>query len=141
MITEQYVSFETSKMLKEAGFDVPCRCAYCQMPLGDYNRYQNLIGDYDASEEKNYFKSKEHYLAPTQSLAARWLREVHKLNIYACFDYIEFDKGNSSYFFARENVDINDYTSVYFSLQSYYSYEEAIEGGLIETLKTILNCK
>ena len=26
MITEQYVTFETSKMLDEAGFDFPTRC-------------------------------------------------------------------------------------------------------------------
>ena len=115
MIEESYVSFETARMLKEALFEADC----------------GFIMDDDG---KRLYR-------PTQSLAARWLREVHKLNIYACFDYIEFDKGNSSYFFAREDVTINDYTSVYFSLQSYDSYEEAIEAGLIETLKTILNCK
>ena len=130
MITEQYVSFETARMLKEAGFDVPC-----------FNQYTERGTIWHCDCPENFNKSQCATSCPTQALAARWLREVHKLNIYACFDYIEFDKGNSSYFFARENVDINDYTSVYFSLQSYDSYEEAIEGGLIETLKTILNCK
>ena len=142
MIEERYVSFETAKLLKEAGFDVPTRGTWRTKCTGDAVFVEHFYGQTTDDISRRSADGFQHeYLAPTQSLAARWLREVHKLNIYACFDYIEFDKGNSSYFFARENVDINDYTSVYFSLQSYDSYEEAIEGGLIETLKTILNCK
>ena len=30
MIEESYVSFETAKMLKEAGFDVPCTSQYTE---------------------------------------------------------------------------------------------------------------
>ena len=127
MITEQYVSFETSKMLKEAGFDVPCRCAYCQMLLGDYNRYQNLIGDYDASEEKNYFKSKEHYLASTQSLAARWLREVHNIDVVI----IPIEDGHYTYdiFVRKQRISSS------FPLKE--SYEAVLEFGLIMAIKLI----
>lgn len=55
MIIEQYVTFETAKMLKEAGFEAEC----------------SFIIDDDG--RKLY--------RPTQALAARWLREVHHIFI------------------------------------------------------------
>lgn len=55
MIEESYVSFETAKMLKEAGFK-----ANCAFILDD---------------------NQERLYRPTQALAARWLREVHGLFI------------------------------------------------------------
>ena len=55
MIEEQFVSFDTAKMLKEAGFEAEC----------------GFIVDDDG--RKLY--------RPTQALAARWLREVHGLFI------------------------------------------------------------
>ena len=111
MIEEQYVSLDTAKLLKEAGFDVPCRGGY------HVNRFR--------------------YEAPTQALAARWLREVHHINVYACFDYVCFDNGERKWFFMRENTMINDYTSVYCSIISYDSYEQALEEGLQEAVKLI----
>ena len=126
MIEEQFVSFDTAKMLKEAGFDVPCTSQYtegkCIWNVGyPYNFNQDEFG----------------YSRPTQALAARWLREVHHLNVYACFDYVCFDDGERKWFFMRENPMINDYTSVYSSIISYDSYEQALEAGLQEAIKLI----
>lgn len=53
MITEDYVSFETAKLLKEKGFDEEC---------------QQYYGDYK-------------YPCPTLQLVMKWLREVHSYNI------------------------------------------------------------
>ena len=126
MIGEQFVSFDTAKLLKEAGFDVPCTSQYtegkCIWNVGyPYNFNQDEFG----------------YSRPTQALAARWLREVHHLNVYACFDYVCFDDGERKWFFMRENTMINDYTSVYCSIISYDSYEQALEAGLQEAIKLI----
>lgn len=55
MIEEQYVSFDTAKMLKEAGFK-----ANCDFILDD---------------------NQERLYRPTQALAARWLLEGHGLFI------------------------------------------------------------
>lgn len=55
MIVEQFVSFDTARMLKEAGFEAEC----------------GFIVDDDG--RKLY--------RPTQALAARWLREVHHILI------------------------------------------------------------
>ena len=126
MIEESYVSFDTAKLLKEAGFNVPCTSQYtegkCIWNVGyPYNFNQDEFG----------------YSRPTQALAARWLREVHHLNVYACFDYVCFDDGERKWFFMRENTMINDYTSVYSSIISYDSYEQSLEAGLQEAIKLI----
>ena len=130
MIKEQFVSFDTAKMLKEAGFDVPCTSQYTDNGFG-----------WDNLSRVNYNSCKSLFSRPTQALAARWLREVHHLNVYACFDYVCFDDGERKWFFMRENTMINDYTSVYFSIISYDSYEQALEAGLQKALKLIIKNK
>ena len=55
MIKESYVSFDTAKLLKEAGFEAEC----------------GFIVDDDG--RKLY--------RPTQALAARWLREAHNIDV------------------------------------------------------------
>ena len=70
MITEDYVSFETAKLLKENGFDEECSRFY--MPNGyvvwKYDHYHN-------------FDIRERIECPTLQMAMKWLREVHNLHI------------------------------------------------------------
>lgn len=70
MITEDYVSFETAKLLKEKGFDEPCLSyfwsegidtSYTETPFTQNNMYEGQI------------------LRPTLQMAMKWLREVHSL--------------------------------------------------------------
>ena len=61
MMTEDYVSFETAKLLKEKGFDEEC---------------QKYYGDYK-------------YPCPTLQMAMKWLREEHKLYMYTAFAGME----------------------------------------------------
>ena len=49
-----------------------------------------------------------------------------------------FDDGERKWFFMRENTMINDYTSVYCSIISYDSYEQALEAGISFTLKNLI---
>ncbi len=68
MITEDYVSFEVAKLLKEKGFDIHTSTRYDYE--GDFHFHGNyLIGDSDIS-------------APTHQRAMKWLREEHKVFIY-----------------------------------------------------------
>ena len=66
-ITEDYVSFETAKLLKEKGFD-----GVVQL------HYNNLGGKIFSSNPitKNCIK------APTLQMAMKWLREVHNIDIF-----------------------------------------------------------
>lgn len=68
MITEDYVSFETAKLLKEKGFKEICVKGY-------------------GMESKTFFSSirsnddNSMYAAPTLQMAMKWLRKEHNLYI------------------------------------------------------------
>lgn len=87
MITEDYVSFEVAKLLKEKGFDGKCHSHYypCHYPDGSiqYHKYESSVkGDkcwYDVYSLKTL--PVDHYLAPTLQMAMKWLREVHNICI------------------------------------------------------------
>jgi len=71
MITEDYVSFETAKLLKEKEFNEP------------------TYHDYD-EEGKRWFEevlvchnSEGGIACPTLQMVMKWLREVHNLDIFA----------------------------------------------------------
>ena len=77
MITEDYISFETSKLLKEKGFDTECDYLYVNGKLVkaqgfacNWNNGETLFTDY-----------KNECSAPTLQMAMKWLREVHKIYI------------------------------------------------------------
>lgn len=66
MITEDYVSFETAKLLKEKGFDEPTLWFY----VGDGTKYlahKTINGDW--------------WRRPTLQMAIKWLRKEHNLVI------------------------------------------------------------
>lgn len=69
-ITEDFVSFEIAKLLKEKGFNEPCRSVYEEKILR-----VNTMCDYFNSELSSYV------CAPTHQMAMKWLREVHKIDI------------------------------------------------------------
>ena len=77
MMQEQYVSFETAKLLKQKGFN-----AICLMLWFDENH--PFLAD-RRDEDGNYFKNselkEEEYSAPTQAFVMKWLRENHNLFI------------------------------------------------------------
>ena len=98
MITEDYVSFETAKLLKEKGFDVPTRFVwYEKLPYdlaikpGTFNKPGiDLYFMSKTTEHNSLFDNKdkagyiegEVYSCPSQSLALKWLRKVHNIFIY-----------------------------------------------------------
>ena len=81
MITEDYVSFETAKLLKEKGFDEPCNSFYeykKKLYIHDMDKYfPNGMKNSDHDKENNKGIS-----APTLQMAMKWLREVHNIDIF-----------------------------------------------------------
>jgi len=120
MIEESFVSFDTAKLLKEAGFDVPCSTRYTER--------STVWGSY---EPENFNGNDDEYSRPTQALAARWLRKVHGIHIF------------SNYFFEDETwfyviVDLkesDEVRAIHPNIRSYQSSEEALEAGLQEAIK------
>lgn len=70
-ITEDYVSFETAKLLKEKGFDEHC-----------FTSYNTFLSNHKVEESKvsEWGKANQIY-RPTLQMAMKWLREVHNLHI------------------------------------------------------------
>ena len=120
MIEESYVSFDTAKMLKEAGFNDICRC------------------DYDGVDGFRWFRigksiPKGWVPCPTQALAARWLREVHHYAV--C---VWYSAEHEKWFYAHGNLDNMMFDEEYsISDFIYDSYEQALEAGLQEAIKLI----
>ncbi len=131
MIQEEYVTLETAKLLKEAGFDE--KVSYCYVT-------QTHTTDFGAklierailnNELIEYFKCKYYVPCPIQSLAARWLREAHNIYIILTptldgwlFDL--FDLAKKQYILCNEVVDTD-------------TYEQALEAGLQEALKIVIS--
>lgn len=61
-MTEDYVSFETAKLLKEKGFDKECNIAYFNETLVDYTMFGFCLGG-------------DLLYCPTLQMAMKWLRK------------------------------------------------------------------
>ena len=127
MIEESYVSFETAKMLKDVGFDVPCISQYMQ---NGFRWNGGSLKKVNSNEYESVFS------CPTQALAAKWLREVHRIVVDATFTPPSTD-GNAWKYFIGEMDDMvwnGDYGP---SDEFYETYEEALEAGLQKAIKLI----
>ena len=139
------INFETAKLAKEKGFDINGQDVF---DLKNNNKIinfkdlavQEFIEDVETGyrdKALNYLKEninrtddnsdEEYYLlAPTQSLLAKWLREKHNIHLIA-----------------YKNINIDGYDWCYITtdgitnINSYKTYEEALEAGLQEALKLI----
>lgn len=94
-ITEDYVSFETAKLLKEKGFDLECDKYF----IDDGKHVVNSL-----HEIKDYAKDGKHFsylhntkiAIPTQQKARKWLRNLHNLTV-ECLPYMPWDAYETSF--------------------------------------------
>lgn len=120
MITEQYVTFETARMLKEAEFGEVCHSFYDESSGTAWNMTER------ASMMSGWLPR------PAQVLAARWLFERHGIFIE---DYILVN-GQFAYRLFRNGRNlVSEQSDMYESLQ------ECIEDALQEALRLILKNK
>ena len=123
MITEDYVSFETAKLLKEKGFD--------------YNGFDYIDFEGEVIRQDR----------PTHQMAIKWLREVHNIFIQIKRDnqyyegtpvtpMTEHDKkrGHSSEYYAV----VLDAKSNSNSFEHFDRYEEAVEAALKYSLENLI---
>ena len=121
MITEDYVSFETAKLLKGKGFDVCCMAVY------------SLQGQFNNPASVFSLKNNEFIYAPTLQLAMKWLREVHKLSIEL---YVDYGLDDESWW----SVDVGKIKKggLIDALTGYRSYEEACEAAIKYCLENLI---
>ena len=121
MITEDYVSFETAKLLKERGFDCECHRYFWIAKDG------NAILDYSYSEMDSN-ADMLYYSAPTLQMAMKWLREVHKIFIRVIQSHIEYCACEIYY----------GIVNYYNFIESFASYEEACEAAIKYCLENLI---
>jgi hypothetical protein len=130
-IKDELVSFETAKLAKVKGFDLECL---------DFYGKDIILKQFELFQCQN--RCKEHrnsnnpisISAPTQALLQRWLRETKGLHIELGLvdspnDYwVRVDDENGSALETTWNKD----PSIMLK-----TYEQALEYGLFEALKTL----
>lgn len=142
-ITEDYVSFETAKLLKEKGFDVPCFAYHYVMP------HKTVIA-YDKDFPKNsdlclIYTNMEFGSMPTLQMAMKWLREVHGITIIIDTNDIWLGKGNrfywcKIYYKMGNRIEIKWYNdpSKPKDILRYQTYEQACEEAIKYCLEHLI---
>ena len=146
MITEDYVSFETAKLLKEKGFKEWCFHCYgvavlhngadisfdeeCELKdEGRENEIEYIEGgrlyDYGCN---NSDKDAKVWAAPTLWVAMKWLREVHNIALNVCYLL-----GMWSYSVYRTDVSSSGFNS-----EDFDTYEEACESAIKYCLENLI---
>ena len=127
-ITEDYVSLETAKLLKEKGFDSECDYLYvnggivrAQGGKCNWNKGETIFTDY-----------KNECSAPTLQMAMKWLREKHIVVI-----------PEVETFYADGSVSSWEYHLWYDDnfeegQNSFSSYEEAAEAAIKYCLESLI---
>ena len=128
MITEDYVSFETAKLLKEKGFNECCRAFHSPS--------RKLF--YSSHDIKNFEDGKtigRAIAAPTHQMAMKWLREVHNIIIVIePHSYNCMEEKTSSYDFSIWYGDNYEHPLT----TNYSTYEEAVEAAILYVLSGAL---
>ena len=129
------INFETAKLAKEKGFDEK---VYREYDKSGYLRCTSKSADVVLGPYDELLKSTE-YPAPTQSLLAKWLREVHNIHI----TLFPEDKDDKTKIWISKLYTLNygEDSEVSYLKQGWtkITYEEALEIGLQEALKLIKN--
>lgn len=131
MITEDFVSGETAKLLKEKGFDAPVKNYYS---ICTEDVKHNLQKKYGAKKNWNSFDLT--ISRPSQSLVMKWLREVQHCVI--CITPLTFYCGETvstwGYnIWAEDNLEIDEFNSPKFP-----TYEEACETAIKYCLENLI---
>ena len=129
MITEDYVSFEAAKLLKEKGFNEQCYA------------YYNIFYDNDGKDLKLWRKyphraqpNTDYLNVPTLQTAMKWLREEKKLYVNVWADPKDVENNDFRTIF---RVHIYDGHSNY-GASEFFTYEEACEAGIKYCLENLI---
>ena len=149
MITEDYVSFETAKLLKEKGFDAECDYLYAD---GELLRAQGFTCNWNNGETL-FADYKNECSAPTLQMAMKWLREVHNIHIevnlsfsedpikYPTFYYVyilDSKSGNSIIKPAARIDGLNPLVDVDNVPRNFNTYEQACEAAIKYCLENLI---
>ena len=132
MVQEDYVSFETAKLLKEKGFNWNTDKQF---------NLDKIVGDYNITDRSRH---PERYLdAPTLQMAMKWLREVHNQIIVPGIRLYDGTSGTIDcyivgiWYIPKNNGGALCYTSPT-PYEGYPSFEEACEAAIKYCLENLV---
>lgn len=128
MIGEQYVGYDTAEFLKKAGFLEQTDTCY----FGTTNQ----IGEATTITEDNSVLPR-----PTQAVAARWLREVHNLHVYAIQTNLPLTEPQTTEWewgYIVTKVDDPTTPDKFFDI-NYTAYEDAMEAGIRSAVESVID--
>jgi hypothetical protein len=138
MITEDYVSFEIAKLLKEKGFDGECRafwkdwngeirlCSCNNAHMFEYC-HNSMLERYNDAEETNI-------AAPTLQMAMKWLREEHDKSIEVRSQGLKA----TGLGWVTEIYNLKNQDGEYHNASTQPSYEEACEAAIKYCLENLI---
>ncbi len=151
MIEEDYVSFETAKLLKEKGFEQECDYAtswyanqyYKNACMGEWFEGEHqIIEDIDDKCNISYLSERGIFIpAPTLQTVRKWLREKHHLHIevritnHTMSDMVNVVK----YYWVMTNTETGrwcDESTVY-TVKGFDKSEEAEEDAIRHALEKL----
>ena len=134
MITEDYVSFEVAKLLKEKGFDEPTFTYYNN--VGNLMTSYDFCGDYISGRFNNMKNEKVNCAAPTLQMTMKYLREIHNKHIYAV-PVVTDDDGVMGYWWEDCIITNRQYNSIRTG-KLYNSPEKAYEAAIKYCLTNLI---
>ena len=128
MIKEQFIEYETAKLLKKAGFLEQTDTCY----FGTTNR----IGGATTITENNSVLPR-----PTQAIAARWLREQKGLHVYSFQTNLPLTEPQTTKWkwgYIVTKVDDPTAPDKLFDI-NYTTYEDAMEAGIRRAIESVID--
>jgi len=127
---EKLINFETAKLAKEKEFFDKTFDGNIRLSQEYFYNYEGkLFTHKDIYYETSIGDLSNCYNAPTQSLLQRWLREVHKIEVFVLPHSIT---GKGEFYEVVVDMAVTTWSG-------YGTYEEALEKGLHEALLLIKN--
>ena len=127
IITEDYVSYETAKLLKEKGFDE------------DIVRVMNEEGEIDylgSFQPDLSYRYHTWYKCPTLQMAMKWLREIHRIDIEVQTHYLNYLKPNDTRYYSGKILKGSE--DVIHTIYSKDTHEEVCEAAIKYCLENLV---
>lgn len=139
MITEDYVSFETAKLLREKGFNGLCTAYYDCFTTDNFH-----CGSEPTDFNSIDIKIRDIVAAPTLQMTMKWLREVQALNIYArgvwkdveISVFGDWEPAVVGYEWIVESLTDDTYSKM--GKEQFLTYEEACEAAVKYCLENLV---
>lgn len=134
MITEDYVSLETAKLLKEKGFDEDIDLWYDENGYIFFQHKYNII-----CRDWRVRQNLEVYQCPTLQMAMRWLRETYHLYIQFVLNQDVIDEKSVIENYYHFNVSrLDRFANEGGDCKWYKSYKEACEAAIKYCLENLI---